>query len=267
MDRGMDFDFRWSGEQQEVDRGVVGGLLLCAVLLVAGMVCGGTVGNFLSASSFLVVAGGTVGAALVNFSLYDLRYAWIAFREVLLTKEYHPSERIRYLVRLAGLVRRDGLLVLEREGKHSGDRFLKTALQLTVDAQESNEIRRILETEMRSSTEKASRAIHVFEAMGSYAPAMGLIGTLLGLINMLGALEDPATVGPSMALALNTTLYGAVMANMVFLPVAGKLRNRSEEDAVVKAITIEGVLSLGKQENSIVVEQRLQSFLPLAPAA
>ena len=264
----MGFDLRWNGDQQELDRGVAGGLLLCVVLLGAGIICGGTVGNFISPASFLVVIGGTVGAALVNYSLYDLRHAWSAFREILFTRDYHPIERIRYLVRLASLVRRDGLLVLEREARNSrDDSFLRTALQLTVDAQEGPEIRRILETELRASIEKSSRAVQVFEAMGNYSPAMGLIGTLIGLINMLGALENPATVGPAMALALTTTLYGAVLANMIFLPVAGKLKNRCEEDAVVKAITIEGVLSLGKQENAIVVEQRLQSFLPLAPAA
>lgn len=267
MEPRMGFDLRWNGEQQELDRGVAGGLLLCAILLAAGVLCGGAFGNFFSASSVLVVAGGTIGAALVNFSLYDLQHAWSAFREVLFTRDYHPAERIRYMVRLAGLVRRDGLLVLEREARQTNDKFLKTALQLTVDAQEGPEIRRILETELRASIEKSSRAVQVFEAMGGYSPAMGLIGTLIGLINMLGALENPATVGPSMALALNTTLYGAILANMIFLPVAGKLKNRSEEDAVVKAITIEGALSLGKQENAVVVEQRLQSFLPLAPAA
>ncbi len=263
----MESGFDWADERPELDRGVTGGLAICAGLLIIGIVCGGAAGNFFSPLSFLIVVGGTFGATLINFSLYDLKHSWNAFQEILFTKEYHPTERIRYLVRLAGAVRRDGLLVLEREARRVSDNFLKTAFQLAVDAQQEPDIRRILETEVRASVEKASRAVQVFEAMANYSPAMGLIGTLLGLVSMLGNLKDPATVGPAMALALITTLYGAVIANMIFLPVAGKLRNRCEEEAVVKAITIEGVLSLGKQENAIVVEQRLQSFLPLAPAA
>ncbi len=254
-------------DYQEIDRGVASGLIICSVLLLAGVVFGGAFLNFVSPMSVLIVVGGTLGATLVNFSLYDLKHAWTAFCDILLTKEYHPQERISYLVRLAALVRKNGLLVLEDEASQTSDRFLSMALRLAVDAQNSPDIRSILETEQRASVEKASHAINVFEAMAAYAPAMGLIGTLIGLINMLGKLEDPATVGPAMAMALVTTFYGAVLANMLFLPVAGKLRNRSEEEAIVKAITIEGVLSLGKQENAVVVEQKLQGFLPLAPAA
>ncbi|MGI6524280.1 MAG: motility protein A [Bdellovibrionota bacterium] len=257
----------WQGDLQNLDRGVVAGLALCIFLLLAGMVFSGDFGNFVSPMSALIVVGGTIGATLINFSFYDIKHAWSAFCDVLITKDYHPQDRIKFLVRLAGLVRREGLLVLEQAAEEVDDKFLTTALRLSVDAQNAPDIRNILETELRASVEKASHAINVFEAMGSYAPAMGLIGTLLGLISMLGKLNDPATVGPAMSVAMVTTFYGAVLSNMLFLPVAGKLKARSEEDAIVKAITIEGVLSLGNQENAIVVEQRLQSFLPLAPAA
>lgn len=254
-------------DYHNLDYGVVGGLALCVLLVFSGMLFGGEFLNFISPSSLLLVLGGTIGATLINFSTYDLKHAYNAFKDVLITREYHPQERINFLVRLASMVRRDGLLVLENASSQVDDEFLATALRLSVDAQSAPDVRKILETELRASVEKATHAVNVFEAMGNYAPAMGLIGTLLGLISMLGKLEDPSSVGSAMAMAMVTTFYGAILANMLFLPIAGKLRTRCEEDAVVKAITIEGVISLGNQENAVVVEQRLQSFLPLAPAA
>lgn len=250
-----------------VDRGLLAGVALSAGLILLAILFGGAGSNFFSITSLLIVLGGTFGAGLIHFSPYDIRHAWGAFKTILYHQDHHPMERISFLVALSKAVRRDGLLVLEQTATQVSDPFLRTALELTVDTQEAPDIRRILETEMRTSQDRAWRAIQVFETLGTYAPAMGLIGTLVGLIQMLGRLEDPATVGPAMAVALITTLYGAILANLVFLPIAGKLRNRADEESMVKAITLEGALSLSKQENPMVVEQRLQSFIPLAAAA
>ncbi|NLF25095.1 MAG: motility protein A [Deltaproteobacteria bacterium] len=251
----------------ELDRGVISGLGLALGFLVLTLVAGGSGMNFVSPISALLVLGGTFGATLVNYSFRDLSHAWSAFKEMLFVRTYNPMERIDYLVWLAHAVRREGLLVLEGEANSTQDGFLRNALNLTVDAQDPLEIKRLLETEIHASYDRSSRAVQVFETLGTYAPAFGLIGTLIGLIQMLSALEDPATVGPAMGLALVTTFYGALLANLLFLPIAGKLRNRCEAEALVRAITVEGVLGLGKQENPIVVEQRLQSFLPIAAAA
>lgn len=249
-----------------VDRGIVAGLTICVALLLAGVLFGSGRGNFVSPTSLAIVLGGTFGATLIHFTITDIKSAWRAFRTILFKRDYSPAEHIHYLVRLSHAVRSQGLLVLEREAERTVDPFMRLALELTVDAQEEDGVRRILETEMRTSSGRSRRAVRVFEMLGGYAPAMGLIGTLIGLIRMLGSLDDPTTVGPAMALALVTTLYGAVLANMVFLPIAGKLRNRLEEEAVLKSITLEGVISLGKQENPIIVEQKLQTFLPLMAA-
>ena len=263
--RSNGIEFEASGG--ELDRGVVTGLVLALGFLILTLAAGGAGLNFISPMSALLVLGGTFGATLVNFSFCDLRHAWAAFTEMLFVRSYNPLERISYLVWLAHAVRREGLLVLEREANGTDDVFLRNALNLTVDAQDPSEIKRLLETEIRTSYDRASRAVQVFETLGTYAPAFGLIGTLIGLIQMLGALENPATVGPAMGLALVTTFYGALLANLLFLPIAGKLKNRCEAEAMVRAITLEGVLGLGKQENPIVVEQKLQSFLPIAAAA
>lgn len=247
---------------KEIDRGLVTGVIVSFALVLLGIVAGGAVANFLHVPSLILVLGGTVGATLVHFSIKDLGHAWSALRSVILAREFEPAERIRYLVHLSHNVRTHGPLILEREARVWDEPFLKMALELIVDNQPLEDLRRILETERRASNEHAARAVQVFETMGSYAPALGLIGTLIGLIQMLGALDNPTTIGPAMSLALIGTLYGAVFANLLFLPLAGKLRNRNEEEALLKALTIEGATSLAKQENPVILEQRLQSFMP-----
>ena len=253
-----------SGDR-EIDRGIVAGMVISTVLITIGILASGRSLTFLDPSSILIVCGGTIGATFVHFSSADLRWAWTELREVLFTKNTAPTERIALLVQFAQDLKRNGPLMLEREAQSTTDRFLRKALELTVDGQSEDDIRRILETEIRSLNERSWRAVQVFQTMGSYAPAMGLIGTLIGLIQMLGTLDNPSTVGPAMAVALITTFYGAVLANLFFLPVAGKIKNRSEEESVLKSITVEGAVSLRREENSIVLEQRLQSFLPLNP--
>jgi len=255
--------YQVAGVAPERDRGVALGVFIAVALVGAGVAFGGNALNFINLPSFLIVLGGTLGATLANFSLSDLRHAWNAFQGVLFTRIYRPLERIEYLVSLSQVAKKEGLLVLEEESRRVDDPFLKLALDITVDGQKAADVKRILETETHNSFDRSMRAVQVFETMGNYAPAMGLIGTLIGLIQMLSSLQDVARVGPAMALALVTTFYGAMLANIIFLPVAGKIRNRSEETAVVKALTMEGVLSIAQQESHLVLEQRLQSFLPM----
>jgi chemotaxis protein MotA len=256
---------QWTSGERQLDRGIVAGLVISTVLIAIGVLASGHGLTFLDPASILIVFGGTIGATLVHFSPADLRYAYMELQSALCTKNSHPDERINALVEFAQALKRNGPLVLEREARNATDRFLRKALELTVDGQSEDDIRRMLETEIRTFNERSWRAVQVFQTMGNYAPAMGLIGTLIGLIQMLSALDNPATVGPAMSVALVTTFYGAILANLFFLPLAGKIKNRSEEEAVVKAITVEGAVSLRREENSIVLEQRLRSFIPLNP--
>lgn len=249
--------------QREWDRSVILGSGLCLLVVVAGIALAGNIRQFISPIGLLIVFGGTIAATLVHFSFYDLTQSREAFVDVFFAKSNHAFERIARFVSLAHAVRRDGILTLEKEARYARDSFLKKALELSADGQSPDEIRRILETEIRVSSDQSGRAVQVFNTMGTYSPAMGLIGTLIGLMSMLGSLDNPQSIGPAMAVALTTTLYGAILANLVFLPVAGKIKNRLEEELLVKLLTIEGVISLGKKENPIVIEQRLQSFLPL----
>lgn len=254
-------------EDGPIDRGILLGALISFALIGAGIIFSGQWLTFLNPAGLLIVLGGTYGATLIHFSAADMRAAWASLRRVLTPSDIEPIDRISYLVELAQRVRQNGILVLEDEAAQTDDPFLRLSLEVAVDSAQHPDLRRILETEIRTSHDRASRAVHVFETMGNYTPAMGLIGTLIGLIRMLSALHDPASVGPAMAIALVTTFYGAFFANVIFLPLAGKIRNRNEEEALIKSITVEGVLSLEKQESAVVLEQRLQSFMPLAAAA
>lgn len=246
----------------ELDRSVIGGIGLSLGFIVVGVALGGGIQHFFNPASLLIVLGGTLGATLANFSRLDLSRAWRTLQQTLLERESEPHERISYFVSLAQQVRQDGILVLEQAAHTAPDSFIRKGLELAADGHSAADLRRILEIESRIYTEKSGRAVQVFETMGAYAPAMGLIGTLIGLIQMLSALQNPTTVGASMAEALVTTFYGAVLANLIFLPIAGKLRNRTEEDFLIKSLTIEGIVSMINQENPLIVEQRLQSFLP-----
>lgn len=262
FDRGVS---RWSHQQSRsahYDRGVLAGVSACALLLIIGVFLGGSSNPLASPVSLFIVLGGTLGATLIHFSLQDLQNAYYEFLGILRIRQFDSRSRIHYLISLAQKVRKEGLLILEEAAKSASDPFLKSALDLAVDSADPEELRRTLEIERLSAHARAARPIELIETMGTYAPALGLIGTLVGLIHMLGALDDPSTVGPAMGVALITTLYGAVLANMLFLPTAGKLRIRAEEEALLKSITIEGIVCLTKQENPIVVEQKLQTYVP-----
>jgi len=247
---------------KEIDRGVVTGVGLSVLLVIIALLTAEKSIYFINFTGLLIVLGGTLAATLVHFTLHDLKQAFRAFKGIIFAPVNHPLERIKLFVDLAYSVKRHGILVLERESQTTRDNFLKSGLEMTADGLAPLEVKRTLENEIRTSRDRALRAVQVFETMGGYAPAMGLIGTLLGLIQMLGTLNNPETVGPAMAIALSTTLYGAILANLLLLPVAGKLKSRNSEESLVKTITVEGILSLGKRDNSIVIEQRLQAFLP-----
>ncbi len=253
-----------TSQGRRFDTGVVGGFAIGTVLLIVSVLLTGEISKFIDPLGFIVVVGGTLASTMVQFSIPEVLQAWQALKSVMYARNDGALERILYFVELARRSRREGMLVLDDEAGRSGDLFLAKALEMTVDGTDSETIRRVMENELRVSLEQQGRGIAVFQTMATYAPAFGLIGTLIGLVSLLGALNSPESVGPAMSVALMTTLYGALLANLICLPIAGKLRTRSEEEALIKTISIEGALALARGDNPIVVEQRLQSFLPSA---
>jgi chemotaxis protein MotA len=247
-----------------VNTSLIIGLSISIGLVVLGALFGGNPLTFVSVEGVLLVLGGTFASTLIQFSTKDIRNAVQAARSVLFLPSEAPTDRIAYLVDLSRRVKDQGVLILENEASRAADPFLRLGLELTVDGQPPEEISRILQREMRTSNDQAWRSVQVWETMGNFAPAMGLIGTLIGLIHMLGSLQDASAVGPAMSLALVATLYGSVAANLFFFPISGKLRIVAQEREFSKDISLEGLLSVARLENPLMLEQRLQSFVTMA---
>lgn len=242
--------------------GLVGGLLL----LLIGMSGGGTMSVFWDLPSIWITIGGSLGAMLVNFPFEQFKNAWKAVRWAFFSRHYSPEHTIEILVSYAEKARREGLLALEDELTED-DAFLQKGIQLVVDGTDPELVKNILEIEISflENRHKNNRAF--FESWGASAPAFGMVGTLIGLIKMLRNLDDPSAIGPGMAVALVTTFYGVVLANLILIPIAGKLAIRSEEETLVRLIMVEGILSIQAGENPRIVEEKLKSFLPPAARA
>lgn len=255
---------RRSGGDESINGSLLVGLLAACLVLVGGLVASSKPLQFLNIEGILIVFGGTVASALIQYSISDLRAACSAVRSALWETPCSPQDRMQTLLELSHRVKQQGVLVLEDEALSEPDDFFRLGLMLVADGRTIEDTKRILRTEMESSREREWRSVQVWETMGNFAPAMGLIGTLLGLIQMLSSMNDSATMGASMAMALVATLYGSVGANLFFFPIAGKLRVLSQEREQCKSITLEGILSFSRLESPTMLEQRLQSFTSMA---
>jgi len=235
------------------------GLVIGAILIGEGVMF------FVSIQSAMIVFGGTFGATLINFPLKDVLSVMKVLAKVFSHTEISYKGTIEKLVALAEKARREGILAIEMELESIDDDFLRSGIQYAVDGTEPEYIRAIMESELNSLDERHRLGQSIFLAMGTYAPALGMIGTLIGLIQMLSGLDDPTKIGSGMATALVTTLYGALMANLFFLPIAGKLANKSSEETLQKELVLEGILSIQSGDNPRFVREKLLTFLP--PAA
>jgi chemotaxis protein MotA len=238
------------------------GVITAFALVVSAIAMGGSMAIFVNIPSVLIVGGGTLGAAMINYPLPDILKVIKVVRNAFFHKRVTPGEIITNFVGLAGIARREGILALEANTNEMKDEFMKKGMMLSVDGLEPSAIKDILDTEIVAIQERHKLGAEIFTSLGTYAPALGMIGTLIGLVQMLRTMEDPSTIGPAMAVALLTTFYGAVAANILFLPIAGKLKNRSGEEVLVKELMTEGIISIAKGENPRVIEQKLNAYLP-----
>ncbi len=245
-----------------IDVATVIGVSGAFLVIGAAMVLGGSPESFVDLPAILIVFGGTFLVTTVSFSLAEVgRAQRVMLRAVVYHAESPRAAALRILY-LADAARRNGPLALEKElnaSHHS--RFLAQAVALVIDGFPSEEIEHILGRERHATGERHARSAGVLRRAGEVAPAMGLIGTLVGLVQMLGNLQDPAAIGPAMAVALLTTFYGAVLANMVFLPLATKLERNSEIEAMVDKIYEIGATSISRQENPRRLEMTLNAIL------
>ncbi|WP_419785778.1 motility protein A [Pseudodesulfovibrio sp.] len=245
-----------------MDLGTVIGIVLSFGLVVSAILTGSTLMIFVSIPSFLIVVGGTVGAALVNYPMSYVFGVVGVIKNTFFSSLDSPQDVIERFKDYANRARREGILSLEPLIKEIDDDYMRKGLQLTVDGLEPQTIQEILETEISYLSERHATGADVVAVMGTLAPAMGIIGTVIGLVQMLQTMSDPSTIGPAMAVALLTTLYGAILSNLVFNPMAGKLKTRSKEEVLLREMIMEGILAISKGENPRIIEEKLNSYLP-----
>jgi len=238
------------------------GTIATFALLVSAIMMATSIGAFVSIPSLLIVLGGTICATMINYPLQDVIRSIKIVQKAFFAKTLTVGEIIANFVNYASKARKEGILALEGTIPEIQDDFLKKGLQLTIDGLEPQSITDIMETEIAWIEDRHRLGAEIFQTMGTFAPAFGMIGTLIGLVAMLQSMEDPSTIGPSMAVALITTFYGAVLANVLFLPIAGKLKARSKEETLVKEMILHGIISLSRGDNPRIIEQKLHSFLP-----
>lgn len=243
-----------------MDIATIIGLVAGTIVLVAAIITGGSAALFIDVPSVLIVFGGTFATSFIRFSMADVINTAKVATNTFTSRLSVPQEVIQEIVSLANIARKNGLIVLEQQPIK--DPFLKKAIMFCVDGHEAEFIEGVLKKEVALTIERHEIGQGVFKGMGDASPAFGMIGTLVGLVQMLANMADPSAIGPSMAIALLTTLYGAVLANLFFLPMADKLALRSQEEERNRKLIIEGVLGILKGLNPRVMEEFLETFLP-----
>ncbi|MEM7366194.1 MAG: flagellar motor protein PomA [Pseudomonadota bacterium] len=242
-----------------MDLATLVGLLGAIVVLAAAVITGGSASTFINTASLLIVIVGTLLVVLMKFNLGQFLGAMGVASRAFFNKLGDPQELITKIIELGEIARKEGLLALEDQ--EVTDPFLARGINMMVDGTEPETIRAALERDMRETSDRHKWGAKVFGALGETAPAMGMIGTLIGLVQMLAAMEDPAQIGPAMAIALLTTLYGAVLGNVVALPIADKLALRKTEETKLNSICIDGVMGICDGHNPRVLETMLLIYI------
>ncbi len=222
---------------------------------------GGHIGALLSITAAIIVFGGTIGATVIAFSISEIKNIPNLFKIALFPKQQEPAQVIDLIVSLADEARREGLLYLENRLGEIDDQFLRKGVQLVVDGTDPELVRSIMEVELFAIEERHHVGSSIFETAGGYAPTMGIIGTVMGLIHVLGNMSDPNSLGPAIAVAFMATLYGVGSANVLWLPLGAKLANLSKKESTLRLLMIEGIVSLQAGYNPILIRERLSAFL------
>lgn len=245
-----------------MDIASVVGMALSWILVIMGIVQGGDPGAFIDAASVLITLGGALGATILSNPLERFKNVGKIAKNVFFTEQIDMVGLIQTLVSFAEKARREGLLSLEEDASQINDVFMKKAIQLVVDGTDPELVKSILDTEIGLLEERHAANAGMFDVLAAMGPAFGMIGTLIGLINMLGSLDDPDALGPGMAVALITTMYGSMLANMVAIPLSNKLKVASGREVLAREMMVEGILAIQAGENPRIVEEKLKVFLP-----
>ncbi len=259
-------NFRFNRNRSHtVDISTLIGIVVAFGLVIISILLGGDGTWFINYPSVMIVLGGTMGATLLSYPLSEVLSVFKVAKNVFLHRPQIPSQLIPLIARFAKKARREGILSFESLLKDIDDPFLVKGIQMAIDGMESSSIEDVMTTEIQYLEERHRLGSEIFTTMGTFAPAVGMLGTIIGLVQMLMQLEDPSQIGAPMAVALLTTFYGTLLANLLFLPVAGKLKTRSKQEILVKQMVLEGVISIQSGDNHHIVEQKLKAFI--APKA
>ncbi len=245
-----------------MDFATILGLLTGLIMVASAMWFGGDALPFIHVPSLLITFGGTIAAVLIHFPASRVRNAFAVARNCFVVLIPEPSEVLEQFQRFAMIARRSGLLALEPLAEQESDAFLKTGLELTASGCDTDTLIAALKRERQAISQRHVSGRQLFEVMASAAPAWGMIGTLIGLTQMLSHLNDPRQIGSGLAVALLTTLYGALFAHLFCIPLAGKLETRHNEESTIHDIMLEGFLALQEEHSPGFIEERLRAWIP-----
>ncbi len=236
---------------------------LCAGfgMIIWAVMMGGSLLLFVDVPSLVIVCGGTVASLLAHFPMSTVAGLIAVIRKTVFHQALDPNDVIRKMVTYAERARKEGMLALEEDSEQESEEFLRKGLRLAVDGTDPQLLEKILETDIAQLDGRHKEGRKILEAGGAFAPAFGMIGTLIGLIQMLANMDDPAAIGPGMSVALLTTFYGALLANVLFLPLAGKLATRSDEEILMREMIVDGIMAIQSGDSPRIVEEKLRSFL------
>ncbi len=237
------------------------GLIIGTAVIAMAMLSGADASVFINVPGLLIVLGGTIASTLIKFPIGDcFRAIGLAIKKAFWQEADRPADLIQLANTLTNTVRKQNLIALENTEVENP--LLKKGMQLCVDGHKPEFIRNVLTKEMNLSIERHEMSEKVFRAMGDSAPAFGMIGTLVGLVQMLSSMQEPSSIGPAMAIALLTTLYGALFANLIALPIADKLKSRTDQERINKSLIVESVLGIQQGVNPRVLDELLETYIP-----
>jgi len=242
-----------------VDLATLLGLIGGFAFVIMAMVLGGSIGMFVDVTSILIVVGGSIFVVLMKFTMGQFFGATKIAGKAFMFKADEPEDLIAKIVEMADAARKGGFLSLEE--MEINNTFMQKGIDLLVDGHDADVVRAALKKDIALTDERHTQGTGVFRAFGDVAPAMGMIGTLVGLVAMLSNMDDPKAIGPAMAVALLTTLYGAILSNMVFFPIADKLSLRRDQETLNRRLIMDGVLAIQDGQNPRVIDSYLKNYL------
>lgn len=240
---------------------IIGFVLAWGAFFGSVVMEGGDLKAMINPSAMVLVFGGTIGASMMSFPLSAMISLPTIVKNAFVGKKEDLTHVIKTLVGFAERARREGLLALEDEAKNIDDPFLQKGIQLAIDGTDPELVREIMQTEIAFLSARHHTGANLFATMGGFAPTLGVIGTVAGLVHMLANLSDPGSMGPSIAAAFIATLYGVSSANLLFLPLSNKLKHASTEEVLAREMTMEGILAIQSGDNPRIVEEKLKAFL------